>query len=164
RLVESEVLSPMASLKPGQSYSFQNEWAVAKIGGNLPILDCSNVGVTCESLTVKDGKVTGRFGVFYTGTAEVLAGGKKIASIPVSFANPHAASQHGIGIVFQELSLVPGLTIAENIFANRQPVRALGWVDSGRMAADTRQLLALFEMTQRPDTLVRQLSVAQQQV
>src|SRR5690349_10959330 len=98
-------------------------------------------------------------GVHQPDAGQILLDGQ-----PVTFANPHAASQHGIGIVFQELSLVPGLTIAENIFANRQPVRALGWVDSGRMATDTRQLLALFEMTQRPDTLVRQLSVAQQQV
>jgi hypothetical protein len=87
-LVESEVLSPMASLKPGESYKFHNEWAVANIGGNYPILDCTNVGATCEPLTVKDGKATGRFGVFYTGEAQVRAGRKTIATIPVSPNEP----------------------------------------------------------------------------
>jgi hypothetical protein len=69
--LEAEVLSPFAELKPGKTYDFRNEWFATNIGGNLPVLDCTEVGVTCEPFSAKmDGDrllLTGRFGVFYTG-------------------------------------------------------------------------------------------------
>jgi hypothetical protein len=76
--VESEILSPFAELKPGESYSFHLDWFAARIGGNYPILDCTAFGVTCEPFTAKaadDGKVrlAGRFGVFYIAHAAVVA-------------------------------------------------------------------------------------------
>jgi len=69
--LETEVLSPFAELRPGKTYDFQNEWSATNIGGNFPVLDCTEVGVTCEPFSAKmDGDrllLTGRFGVFYTG-------------------------------------------------------------------------------------------------
>ena len=92
-LVESEVLSPIATLKPGESYSFQNEWAVARIGGNYPVLDCTEAGVTCEPLVVTIGKdtlrITGRFGVFYDGKATLQdEKGAELMTHAVSPATP----------------------------------------------------------------------------
>ncbi len=83
--------------------------------------------------------------------------------VPVRLANPHAAAQQGIGVVFQELSLAPNLSIAENIFANRQPaiLNLIAWSSLHRM---TRQSLAMFELYMRPRTLVGSLSPAQRQV
>jgi hypothetical protein len=70
-LVESEILSPFAELKPAESYSFHVDWFAAKIGGNYPVLECTPAGVVCEPFTARaaDGKVrlAGRFGVFYLG-------------------------------------------------------------------------------------------------
>ena len=69
--LESEVLSPFARLWPGQSYSFGVDWYAARIGGNHPVIDCTEVGVTCEEFVAKidRGRLTlkGRFGVFYQG-------------------------------------------------------------------------------------------------
>ena len=52
-------------------------------------------------------------------------GGILIHDQNVNIANPHHAQQFGIGMVYQELSLIPNLTVAENIFLGRWPRRKL---------------------------------------
>ena len=47
----------------------------------------------------------------------------------VSFDNTQDAKELGIGIVHQELSLVSNLSVAENVYANRQPVNKLGMIN-----------------------------------
>ncbi len=73
--LETELISPFAQLAPGQSYTFGYEWYAAALGGDYPVLDCTEAGVVCEPLTatVKDGQaaVAGRFGIFYLGTARL---------------------------------------------------------------------------------------------
>ena len=75
--LESEILSPFAELQPGESYTFRLDWFAARIGGNYPVLACTPVGVTCEPLTARaaDGRLrlAGRFGVFYTAQAGLVA-------------------------------------------------------------------------------------------
>jgi len=82
----------------------------------------------------------------------------------VSFASPLDAIRAGIATVFQELSLVGSLSIAENIFANRQPVAALNRIRWGELYAQTAAFLAKFEVTLDPRTLVKRLSKGQQQI
>jgi len=99
-------------------------------------------------------------GIYKPDEGEILVGGE-----PVIFSSPDDAAKKGIGIVFQELSLVPSLSIAENVFANRQPVDRIGFVDRPVLRKKTSELLALFELDSLdPDTLVRSLPLAQQQV
>lgn len=68
---ESELISPFAQLKPGESYSWRYEWAACRIGGDFPVVDCSEVGLVSEPLSCTAehdrGQVRGRFGVFYAG-------------------------------------------------------------------------------------------------
>jgi ABC-type sugar transport system ATPase subunit len=52
------------------------------------------------------------------------------------FRNPREAQSAGISIIFQELNLVPGLSIAENIFIGREPLNRLGLVGLPQMNAD----------------------------
>ena len=61
-------------------------------------------------------------GVHKPEAGQIFINGKE-----VSFSSPMDAQSQGIGIVYQELSLVQGLSIAENIFANRQPVGKAGF-------------------------------------
>jgi len=83
---------------------------------------------------------------------------------PVRFRNPHDAIARGISVVFQELSLVPGLSIAENIFANRQPVGPLNFIDRKRLNADAAELLRLFDLDIHPATPLRRLSMGGRQI
>ena len=55
-------------------------------------------------------------GVFPPDAGEIVLAGQ-----PVCFDSPRAAQQAGIAIIFQELNLVPHLSIAENIFLGREP-------------------------------------------
>src|SRR5271157_4566933 len=59
----------------------------------------------------------------------------------VSFASPVEAIHGGIRMMFQELSLVGSLSIAENIFANRQPVGALGTIRWKELYQETEEFL-----------------------
>ncbi|MGE5610588.1 MAG: sugar ABC transporter ATP-binding protein [Bacillota bacterium] len=86
------------------------------------------------------------------------------AGQPITLPNPHRAAEQGIAVVFQELSLAPNLSIAENIFANRQPTKGLNLIDWTKLHALTRNFLKLFELDIDPATPVKELSVAHRQV
>jgi ribose transport system ATP-binding protein len=81
----------------------------------------------------------------------------------VSFANPKDALDAGISTVFQELSLLPNMTIAENVFLGREPTNAFGRVDHAKMNREARTALAELGLTLNPTTLVSELSIAQRQ-
>ena len=90
---ESEVLSPLARLKPGQSYTWTYDWYAANIGGDFPVLDSSTAGVIAEPLTAEwtSGRLRlkGRFGVFAPGKVRAEfanAQGRRLKTIEVSSA------------------------------------------------------------------------------
>lgn len=98
----------------------------------------------------------------------VLDGGQLLVDDrPVHFQSPHAARSLGISTVFQELSLVPQMTVAENIFLTREPLRG-GFVDRKAVRQKTEELLALFAgmfKTQlTPDTQVGPLPPDEKQI
>src|SRR5512140_2100744 len=60
---------------------------------------------------------------------------------PVSIPNPHASQELGIAFIFQELSVVNGLSVAENIMIGQEPSRGLFYdFQAGRKGA--REVLA----------------------
>lgn len=79
-------------------------------------------------------------------------------------ANPKHAYNLGISIVHQENSLCSNMTIAENIFVHDIPSRWAGLVDRRRLGAQTQAMLEMFKIRASPETLVRELSVGQQQL
>ncbi|MER7729133.1 sugar ABC transporter ATP-binding protein [Streptomyces sp. NPDC096323] len=82
----------------------------------------------------------------------------------VLFRHPTDAQRAGVSIIYQELTLLPERTVAENVFLGREPKR-LGLVDRAAMEAATAQLIEeLGEASFGPRDPVRRLSVAQQQV
>ncbi|MBM3333105.1 sugar ABC transporter ATP-binding protein [Candidatus Sumerlaeota bacterium] len=83
---------------------------------------------------------------------------------PASFRNAHEAASAGIAAVFQELSLVGSLSVAENIFANRQPVNRLRFIRTEQLRRQAREFLELFRLDLDPDTPVERLSMAGRQV
>ena len=65
----------------------------------------------------------------------------------VSFASPLEAIHDGIRMMFQELSLVGSLSIAENIFANRQPVGPLNSIRWKKLHQETTEFLQRFRVS-----------------
>jgi ABC-type sugar transport system ATPase subunit len=99
-------------------------------------------------------------GIYRPDSGSILVDGQK-----VQFDSAHDANRKGIGVVFQELSLAQNLSVAENIFANRQPVRAFNLIDQKMLYRKAAEMLALANAgAVKPDTLVKDLSVANQQV
>ncbi|MEX2142005.1 MAG: sugar ABC transporter ATP-binding protein [Pirellulales bacterium] len=82
----------------------------------------------------------------------------------VRIANEHAAQRLGISIVFQERSLFGDLSVAENIFAGRQPTWGWGHVHRRRLWLQTRRLLDRVRLNVDPRIAVNRLSPAQQQM
>ena len=82
----------------------------------------------------------------------VLDGGQLLLDgKPVHFPSPQAAKRAGIATVFQELSLIPQMTVAENIWLTREPLNSLGQVDRKAVHRRTEELLALFAGTFKTD-------------
>jgi ribose transport system ATP-binding protein len=99
----------------------------------------------------------------------VLDGGQLLLDDrPVDIKSPRTARNLGISTVFQELSLVPQLTVAENIWLTREPLNRFGMVDHKSVHARTEELLALFKGTFKtglgPDTLVASLPPDEKQI
>jgi ABC-type sugar transport system ATPase subunit len=98
-------------------------------------------------------------GVLRPDAGEILLEGRA-----VRFANPAEANRSGIAVVFQELSLVPSLSIGENIYFNRQPRTAFGFVDWKLLDQQARDLLRVVNLDIHPRRLVRDLPVSRQQL
>src|SRR5262245_25662490 len=83
---------------------------------------------------------------------------------PVLIADPLQARRFGVSIVFQELNLFPHLSIAANIFANREDSRGAGLLDRPAMNAASRRILTEMGVALDPRTKVGKLSVAEKQL
>ena len=83
---------------------------------------------------------------------------------PVVIGDPLQARKLGVSIVFQELNLFPHLSVAGNIFANRETTRGLGLLDERQMVAATRRVLAEMGVDLDPHAKVGRLSVAERQL
>lgn len=83
----------------------------------------------------------------------------------VHFHHPRQAQQAGISIIYQEFTLLPYRTVAQNIFLGREPTRR-GLIDSRAMETKTAALLQRLKADTyiSPRALVRDLPVAQQQI
>ncbi len=105
-------------------------------------------------------------GVFgHDGQAGDTAGGSiLIDGAPVELRSNNHARDLGIGIIYQELSVVENLTVAENIFLAKEPLNRFGLIDTRRMNEAAREVLATLDMDLDPTARVSDLSVGQKQM
>jgi ribose transport system ATP-binding protein len=82
----------------------------------------------------------------------------------VNFRDPLEALQAGISVVYQELSLVPNLSVAENVFGGRPPSNRVGLLDTHFMYQKTQEMLDPFDVNFGPRTRVGSLSLGNQQL
>ncbi|MBD3327004.1 ATP-binding cassette domain-containing protein, partial [candidate division KSB3 bacterium] len=100
----------------------------------------------------------------FSGTIPKDGGRLLIQDQEVDFESPHHARALGIGMVYQELSLIPTLSVAENVFLGRFPKRSSGTVHWNRLFADAETLFEGFDVSIDPQIRVRELGMAERQL
>ena len=83
---------------------------------------------------------------------------------PVQIDSTETALKLGISMIHQELSPVPYMSVAENIYLGREPLGRWGLIDKRKLIADTRALLNRLEINIDPNTIMKNLSVANTQM
>lgn len=90
--------------------------------------------------------------------SEIIHKGKK-----VEYKTPLEAKENGVVLIFQELSLVKKLTVAENIYLGSLPKKS-GVIDWKKLYADTEKVLEELQCDIKPTDLIETLPIAQQQM
>ena len=90
-------------------------------------------------------------------------GAIRVKGEPVQFQDTMDALRSGISMIHQELNLVPHMTVAENIWLGREPMK-YGFVDHRQLARQTQDLLDKLNIRLSADRLVGELSIASQQM
>jgi ribose transport system ATP-binding protein len=94
-------------------------------------------------------------GVYQADAGEILIGGK-----PAAIKSIQDAKAAGIGMVFQEFSLVPSLTVAQNIFLASEPLGAGGLIDDRASERRAKEVFAEMEVDVDPRAEVSRLGTA----
>ena len=126
--------------------------ATALSGVDLTLLPGEIHGLLGENGAGKSTLMKILSGVHSPDEGEIVLDGQ-----PVTFRSPADAQKHGIGMIYQELTTMPTLTVAENVFLGRQPTNRLGMVDWPKMRREARTALSTLgidmDVTQRMGAL-----------
>ena len=133
-----------------------------------------NTVLTDVSLTVQRGEVLALLGENGAGKStlmKILAGVHQpdegeisIDENLVKIGNPNDSLKHGVAMIYQELSLAPHLTVAENIFLGREPVNSFGYIHQKSLIKNAAQLLKEYGFNLDPTSKVSNLSTAKRQL
>ena len=149
-------LAPVLALK-GVSKSFGAVRALQDV--SLQLFPGEAHALAGENGAGKSTLIKALAGVHRPDSGEVLLDGK-----PVVFHGPADARDAGIAVIYQEPTLFPDLSIAENIFMGRQPRRSLGRIDRRAVHETTAGLMRRLGVDLAPDRPARGLSIADQQI
>lgn len=126
------------------------------------------------SLSIEAGKVTALIGENGAGKSTLMKilsgvypdyeGEMHYKGEPTRFSGPKDALQQGVAIIYQELNLIPYLTVTENIFLGRELLTQYGTMDKSRMRKRAQELLDRLKLKVSPDSQVFKLKVGQQQI
>lgn len=98
-------------------------------------------------------------GVHMPDEGEIFLNGQK-----VQFKGPQDAIKAGFSVVYQEHKLMRNLTVAENIYFGRFPMKATGFVDFKKLNTDTQNILDELGMNIKPTAKVETLNSSQSQM
>ena len=118
---------------------------------------------TVHAITGENGAGKSTLMKLLAGVHQPDAGALHIGGVPVRLHGPAAARAAGVSTVFQELTVLPNLTVAENLMLGREPTRA-GWLQRGVMQQQAHAVLARIGLEMDPDRACASLSVGEQQL
>jgi ribose transport system ATP-binding protein len=98
-------------------------------------------------------------GVYRPDSGRIIYKGKE-----ARFQNARESAEAGIGIIYQELNLVPHLTVAQNIYIGREPRSFLGYIDDKKMNVDAAAILHQLNVDIDPAVKLNKLSISKQQM
>ena len=98
-------------------------------------------------------------GVYTKTSGQIFIEGEK-----VDFKSPLQAQRYGLGAVYQDVNLAQHLSVAENFFMGKLPKTKLGFVDYKYMCDETKKVLDSIEVYVNPKSIIKTLSVAQQEM
>ena len=98
-------------------------------------------------------------GVFKADSGKIIIKNEELV-----FLNPHQAQEKHIAIIYQEFNLLPNLTVAQNVFIGREPLKKNHLIDKKTMIEDAERILKFLNANIDPKVLVSSLGVAQQQL
>jgi inositol transport system ATP-binding protein len=98
-------------------------------------------------------------GIYKPDSGKILFKGK-----PLQLRDINDGLKSGISMIHQELTSIPNMTVAENIFLGREPVKKSGWIDFKKMNRDCEELFAKLNISLQPSSKIKNLSVANRQL
>ena len=132
------------------------------------------VALTDGSIEILPGEIhalVGENGAGKSTLVKILAGVHQpndgsfvVAGSDVVFKSPADSKAAGISVIYQEPTLFPDLSVAENIYIGRQPRGRLGLIDRSVMRRQARELFATLGVPIDPDRIADGLSIADQQI
>lgn len=125
----------------------------------IKLLSGSIHGLLGENGCGKSTMIKTLSGVQQPDSGQILKDGQ-----PIQISDPEAARRMGIATVFQEFSIVPTLSVGENIFLGNMPRTALGLIDWKRVHQDAAAVLAEMEVDISTEAITGVLSVGEQQL
>ncbi len=151
---------------PGESAPLLEMRDISKVFGPVKVLDA--ITLSCwagevHALCGENGAGKSTLMKVLSGAYQPDGGSILIGGRAMRFGHPVEARRAGVGIIHQELSLLPHRTVAENIFLGQEQSRN-GLVDCRRMQAEAARLLGRLGSVIPPDRMAGQLSIAEQQV
>jgi ribose transport system ATP-binding protein len=160
-----------------------NAMPAGTAGGNPPAIEASGLVKTFGGVVALDGaSFSANVGEVHALVGENGAGKSTLIKIlggrlrpdtgvvrydgrPVVLRSPTEAHRLGAATVFQELTLFPGMTLAENLLIGREPRGALGLIDRRRTVVEASRILAELGLEDiDPAELVEDVSLAQRQI
>jgi rhamnose transport system ATP-binding protein len=131
----------------------------AIVDGSIDLYGGEVHGLVGENGAGKSTLVKILAGVYQPDSGELLVGNE-----PTALHGPAAARDAGIAVIYQEPTLFPDLTAAENIFMGRQPLRRGRRIDAKQMREHARELFKQLGVRLDPGRICRGLSIADQQI
>ncbi|MGB9640781.1 MAG: sugar ABC transporter ATP-binding protein [Anaerolineales bacterium] len=137
------------------SASLSAQHVVKRYGGVVALSDGNLEIHTGEILALIGANGSGKstLSKVINGVVDLDGGQLLLDGKPVHITSPQAAKNLGIATVFQELSLIPQMSIADNIWLTREPLKSFKVINRKLLNEKTEELLALFEGTLRTKLL-----------